>query len=236
MKPLTSPNTHPTLHADLPEKAKKIHNLLPQTQCQRCGWADCASYAQAIVEQQANINRCPPGGVAGIARIATALGEPALANALELEPDCGSETPLRVAIIDEGWCIGCPRCIKACPVDAIVGSHKKMHTVMEEHCTGCELCAIACPVDCIHMETTSEAKTGWGAWTQSQADKSLQRYEKRLSRIQGHSTAHAGTAALRSPAQTPPPAAAAPDKKQAVIAAALARARARKTQTQENTP
>lgn len=159
-----------------------------------------------------------------------------MANALELEPDCGSETPLRVAIIDEAWCIGCTRCIKACPVDAIVGSHKKMHTVMEEHCTGCELCAIACPVDCIHMETTSEAKTGWGAWTQSQADKSLQRYEKRLSRIAERSTAHAGTAALRSPAQTPPPAAAAPDKKQAVIAAALARARARKTQTQKNSP
>ena len=238
MKPITAPDTHPTLHADLPEKAQEIHRLLPQTQCQRCGWSDCASYAQAIVVQKASINRCPPGGVAGIQRIATALGNPALAEGLDIDPTCGSETPLAVAVIDEAWCIGCTRCIKACPVDAIVGSHKKMHTIIEQYCTGCELCAMACPVDCIRMETVNDTRTDWSAWSQQQANQSLQRYEDRLSRLKGRHTDRPLATAPITKTETPSSPATNPDKKQAIIAAALARARARNAEakTQQTDP
>ena len=124
-----------------------ILDALPQTQCTRCGYPDCAGYADAIAQGQAGINQCPPGGAEGVVRLSALTGKPIQA----LNPEFGNETPRTVVFIDEAWCIGCTLCIKACPTDAIVGSHKLMHTVIEPNCTGCELCLPACPVDCIDI-------------------------------------------------------------------------------------
>lgn len=128
--------------------AARLLAALPQTQCTRCGYPDCAAYAQAIAAGTAPINRCPPGGAEGVARLAALTGQPVLA----LDPEHGTEGPRGVAWIDEDWCIGCTLCIAACPVDCILGGNKRMHTVIEAECTGCELCVPACPVDCIVME------------------------------------------------------------------------------------
>ena len=143
-----------------------LHALLPQTQCQRCGYPDCAAYAAAIVDDGVPINQCPPGGVQGIERLATATGRPVI----PLNPEFGQSQERTMAFIDEDWCIGCTLCIKACPVDAIVGSSKSMHTIIESACTGCELCIPACPVDCIEIEIATPGLKGWAAWDQSQAD------------------------------------------------------------------
>ena len=125
----------------------RIDALLPQTQCTRCGYAGCTPYAEAIAGGEAQINQCPPGGVATIAALAELLDRPVLA----LNPIHGVEGPPRVAWIDEARCIGCARCLAPCPVDAIVGAAKFLHTVLVERCTGCELCLPPCPVDCIEM-------------------------------------------------------------------------------------
>ncbi len=215
--------------------ARRIHAVLPQTQCQRCGYPDCAAYADAIAGQGAAINRCPPGGVEGMQRIAAAMQQPELAAALSLDPECGQEGPMTVAVIDENWCIGCTLCIKACPTDAILGSNKRMHTVIEPFCTGCDLCMLACPVDCIAMEPTSGARTGWAAWSPALADQALARYtfhqfqvqraeqenterlehkaRHKLEHLEQHSR-HTDSVVL--------------DKKRAIIEAALAKARARR--------
>ena len=121
--------------------------LLPQTQCRRCGYDDCRGYAEAIANEGVAVNRCPPGGAEGVDRLARLTGKPAL----PLDPTCGAEAPRALARVDETWCIGCTKCIQACPVDAIVGGPKSMHTVIAEHCTGCELCLPPCPVDCIDL-------------------------------------------------------------------------------------
>jgi Na+-translocating ferredoxin:NAD+ oxidoreductase subunit B len=127
--------------------ADSIDALLPQTQCTKCGYAGCRPYAEAIARGEADIDQCPPGGAAGIAKLAVLLGrEPKPVN-----PVHGSEEPLAAALIDEAWCIGCTLCIQACPVDAIAGAPQRMHTVLLERCTGCELCLPPCPVDCIEM-------------------------------------------------------------------------------------
>lgn len=128
--------------------ADRIDALLPQTQCEQCGYHGCRPYAEAIARGDANINQCPPGGAAGIARLAALLDTPIL----PLDPEHGIEKPRTLARIVEADCIGCTKCIKACPVDAIVGASKVMHTVMSDDCTGCELCVPACPVDCIVLE------------------------------------------------------------------------------------
>ncbi len=125
----------------------QIDALLPQTQCTRCGFAGCRPYAAAIAAGAAEINQCPPGGSATIRRLAQLLEREPLA----LNPTHGVEAPPRVAMIDETRCIGCARCLAPCPVDAIVGAPKLMHTVLAERCTGCELCIAPCPVDCIEM-------------------------------------------------------------------------------------
>jgi electron transport complex protein RnfB len=130
-----------------PDLASRIDALLPQTQCTRCGYAGCRPYAAAIVDGEAQINQCPPGGDATVRALAQLLDRPVLA----LNPDNGVEAPARVAFIDESRCIGCARCLAPCPVDAIVGAKKYMHTVLEDACTGCELCLAPCPVDCIEM-------------------------------------------------------------------------------------
>jgi len=125
----------------------QIDALLPQTQCAQCGFPGCRPYAQAIADGEADINQCPPGGEAGIRALAELLGR----EAKPLNPDNGAEQPRRVAVIDEPACIGCTLCIQACPVDAIVGAPKLMHTVIAAQCTGCDLCLPPCPVDCIEM-------------------------------------------------------------------------------------
>src|SRR5262249_33395070 len=131
----------------LGDLAARIDALLPQTQCTRCGYPACLDYAQAITRGDAQINQCPPGGDAGIAMLAALLSRPAL----PLNPVDGVARPLEIAVIDEEVCIGCTKCIQACPVDAIVGASKLMHTVLIDECTGCELCIPPCPVDCISM-------------------------------------------------------------------------------------
>ncbi len=127
--------------------AHRIDALLPQTQCGRCGYAGCRPYAEAIAHGTADINRCAPGGEAGIVKLATLLQR----AVRPIDPDCGPIAPKRVALIDESACIGCTLCIQACPVDAIVGAAKQMHTVIARWCTGCELCLPPCPVDCIAL-------------------------------------------------------------------------------------
>jgi Na+-translocating ferredoxin:NAD+ oxidoreductase subunit B len=124
-----------------------IDALLPQTQCTRCGYSGCRPYAQAIAAGEVPINQCAPGGAATIAALAALLARPAL----PLNPVNGTEGPTLVAQIDEQACIGCAKCLPPCPVDAIIGAHRQMHTVVLALCTGCELCIAPCPVDCIAM-------------------------------------------------------------------------------------
>jgi len=209
---------------------ERIHDALPQTQCTRCGYPDCRAYAVAIASDQAGINQCPPGGQEGIARLAAITGRPQK----PLNPENGTEGPVRVAVIDEDWCIGCTLCQPVCPTDAIVGGNKLMHTVIEPHCTGCELCLPVCPVDCIQMETVSQS-TGWAAWSDTQAQHARQRYarhQERLARAEEKTTerlinkAQTKLADLQAHSQITDPAEL--DRKKAVIEAALARAQARR--------
>jgi electron transport complex protein RnfB len=158
--------------------AARILAALPQTQCTRCGYPDCAAYAAAIASGEAGINQCPPGGKEGIARLARLTGLPAV----DLNPANGHEGPRSVAVIDEQWCIGCTLCIKACPTDAILGANKRMHTVIEAYCTGCELCLPVCPVDCILLENVTGAATGWTAWSSASADTARERYQASIRR------------------------------------------------------
>jgi len=215
----------------VPTLTDRVDDALPQTQCTRCGYPDCRGYAQAIAEGSADINRCPPGGAEGIARLAALTGRAPLA----LDPARGTEGPRALAVIDEAWCIGCTLCIKACPVDCIVGASKLMHTVIDPLCTGCELCVPVCPVDCIAMVPVTGTHTGWQAWSPRQADEARERYafhrwrierdqrenderlaaraEAKLADLEGHSTI-SDPAALAA--------------KRAVIEAARQRAQARR--------
>lgn len=178
----TTPQTNDAL-------AARILDALPQTQCTRCGYPDCAAYAQAIATEQVPINQCPPGGAQGIARLSAITGQP-----IEpLNPAFGLEGPRTLAFIDEDWCIGCTLCIDACPTDAIYGTNKRMHGVIEEYCTGCELCIPVCPVDCILLEPVHSAEpglaspTGWDAWSGELAQTARRRYAAAQSR-RAHST------------------------------------------------
>jgi len=204
--------------------AERIHDALPQTQCTRCGYPDCQAYADAIAQGDAAINQCPPGGAEGIARLAALTGH----APQPLDPQFGTEGPRAVAIIDEAWCIGCTLCLDACPTDAILGIHKRMHTVIEPHCTGCELCIPVCPVDCISLEDVTPGRTGWQAWSQRQADEALKRYTLHAA----HRPAR-GQQELTEPDEAPVPPA---DRKRAIVEAALARARAAAARTPEKKP
>ena len=196
--------------------AARIDAALPQTQCTRCGYPDCAAYAQAVAHEGAPINRCPPGGAEGVARLAALTGRPAL----PLDPACGAEAPRTIAVIDENWCIGCTLCIQACPTDAILGTHKHMHTVIAGHCTGCELCIPVCPVDCISLEDATPGRSGWQAWSPAQAAHARARYA-----LHGqHRPTDARQGKKRPEAEVAAPSAEA--RKRSVVEAALARARA----------
>ena len=173
--------------------ADRIEDLLPQTQCTKCGYNGCRPYAQAIADGSANYNQCPPGGAQGIARLAALLGKPVI----PLNPDNGVERPRPVAFIDENLCIGCTLCMQACPVDAIVGAAKQMHTMVAELCTGCDLCVPPCPVDCIAMIPVTGDATGWDAWSQQQADAARERYHRRLDRLDHEREAAEARAAAR---------------------------------------
>lgn len=161
---------------------EKIDHCLPQTQCQQCGYPRCHDYAVALATNQARINRCPPGGATTRKALAELLGTDELA----LDPDCGEEGPRRLFYIEERHCIGCTLCIQACPVDAIIGSSKKMHTVIADECTGCGLCVPVCPVDCIHDQVHPRAGyTGatWPGFSDDEVERARRRTDARLQRL-----------------------------------------------------
>jgi len=213
-----------------PTLADRIDGALPQTQCTRCGYPDCRAYAQALADAEALINQCPPGGAEGIARLAAITGRPIA----PLSPAHGVEGPRKVMFIDEAWCIGCTLCIKACPVDCIIGAPKAMHTVIESLCTGCELCIPACPVDCIDVEEATPGRAGWSAWSASQADQARQRHSTRQSRLQREAAENDARLAAKAQAKLADPGAASAitdahtlERKRAAIEAAMKRARER---------
>jgi electron transport complex protein RnfB len=217
--------------APLSTLADRIDAALPQTQCTRCGYPDCRSYAQAIAQGEAGIDQCPPGGAEGVRRLAALTGRPVV----PLKPAHGTEGPRRIAVIDETWCIGCTLCIKACPVDCIVGAPKAMHTVIEPLCTGCELCIPACPVDCIELEPATPGRSGWDAWSPGQAAEARERYSLHRQRLERERRENDERLAARAAAKLADLQAAsrlsdplALERKRAIVEAALARARARR--------
>lgn len=206
-----------------PVAVDAIDALLPQTQCTRCGYPDCRGYAEAIAAGSADIDRCPPGGAEGMARLAALTGR----SPKPLDAGCGREGPRRLAVIDEAACIGCTRCIEACPVDCIVGAAKRMHTVIDPLCTGCELCLPACPVDCISLEDATPGATGWAAWSLAQAAQARERYRARQVRRERDRQAQRQRLDARS-AVLPSASGDTDDARRAAAAAALARARERR--------
>jgi len=217
----------------------RIDAALPQTQCTRCGYPDCRAYAQAVASGEADINQCPPGGDEGIRRLAQLTGQ----AILPLSPEHGVDGPVTVAIIDEQWCIGCTLCLDACPTDAIVGTNKRMHTVIEPWCTGCELCIPVCPVDCIGLEPISGTRTAWDAWTPEQADRAKARYQSRQQRLLREAEEHHERLQAKAQAKlqdleahTKSDSATETDRKRGIIEAALAKARSRQTAAKPHTP
>jgi electron transport complex protein RnfB len=211
--------------------AEAVLDALPQTQCTRCGYPDCRGYAQAIAEQAAPINQCPPGGAQGIVRLAQLTGQPVVA----LSAEHGTEGPRTLAVIDEDWCIGCTLCIQACPVDCIVGAAKQMHTVIDADCTGCELCVPACPVDCIALVPVTGERTGWDAWSPQQAEAARRSHAlrgQRLAREQHEHHSRMAERAQRKLAHLEAESAITDplvlQRKRSLVEAAIARARERK--------
>ena len=202
-----------------------VDALLPQTQCRRCGYDACRPYAEALVAGETDLNRCPPGGERTIAGLSRLLGKPEKM----LDEQCGRYVPRTVAVIDEHWCIGCTLCIRACPVDAIIGARRLMHTVVADDCSGCELCLAPCPVDCIRMAPAADDEAGgqseqdWFApWSVEQANRARAHHEAREQRLAARSTRLAN----RRRASREPPAEAA--ARQAEVLAAVQRVRARR--------
>ena len=236
---------------DRDEQVRQVDRLLPQTQCTQCGFTGCKPYAEAIVDQQAPINRCPPGGAAGIVLLAGVTGR----AVVPLDPSCGVEAPRKIARIVADLCIGCTHCIGACPVDAIAGGPKRLHAIIPELCTGCALCLPPCPVDCIEMIEPPAALVGWTRTDADAARERLNRRDARLARLArserarlaGHGAGARASVRPSTPSSTPlstspstsssmtsaQPAAVtlAPqnvaERKRVMIEAAVARARAR---------
>lgn len=191
----------------MPVTSEQIDALLPQTQCGLCGFSGCKPYAEALSNNQATINLCPPGGVKGLLALSELLQQDPKPFIADMQTK--AKPPL-TAVIREAECIGCTKCIQACPVDAILGSAKLMHTVLTNECTGCELCVAPCPVDCIDMVVIPE-----------QADKKehfKKRYQARQARLQ----------TLEKKSRQTPIHKASEDKK-AYIEAALLRVQSKKT-------
>jgi electron transport complex protein RnfB len=191
-----------------PDLADRVEDLLPQTQCRLCGYEGCRPYAEAIAAGRAGINRCPPGGDDAIRELARLTGAPYQA----LDPACGTFGPPSVAIIDEPACIGCTLCIQACPVDAIAGASKRMHAVIAGECTGCGLCIPPCPVDCITLVETGATATP--AERSRRAAQHKRRYAARRDRLERERIEQARGQSAEQ-------------KKRAVIARAMQRARER---------
>ncbi len=234
------------------QRIEAIDALLPQTQCTRCGYPDCRAYATAISRDQASYDQCPPGGQAGVQRLAKFLGKPEI----PLNPEYGWETQRTSAVIDERRCIGCTLCIQACPVDAIMGSAKRMHTVLTAYCTGCDLCLAPCPVDCIDIiELGALAARGSDAAAQlidlstddiapvarrryqvhqsryeRERDETAQRLNAKSDTVSPHEAASPNQAVSPEPGRASQSASS--DRKKAIIAAALLRARARRIESE----
>ncbi len=208
--------------------ADRIDALLPQTQCTKCGYAGCRPYATAIAAGEADIDQCPPGGADGIHALAALLGR----EPKPLNPANGVETGPTAVVIDERWCIGCTLCIQACPVDAIVGAAKTMHTVLLEHCTGCELCIPPCPVDCIDLVPLPALNARGSAISTSgpSAASSRARYEFHQQRLalgrdsQRDASATTGGTARASTSERSPDVL----RRRTAVQAAIERARARR--------
>jgi Na+-translocating ferredoxin:NAD+ oxidoreductase subunit B len=206
--------------------AARIDAVLPQTQCRQCGYDGCRPYAEAIAAGEA-INRCPPGGAAVIRRLSSLTRRPAVA----LDTSRGTQKPRQIAFIDEARCIGCTLCIQACPVDAIVGAPKLMHTVIAADCTGCELCLPPCPVDCIVL-----ARRPWRSAEvipgsrRAEADRARRRFEQRNTRLERERREHAermAAKAARRGGSVRAEADGSQARKRAIVEAALQRARAK---------
>jgi electron transport complex protein RnfB len=221
-----------------PSLADQLEDLLPQTQCTKCGYPACRPYAEAIADGRASYNQCPPGGIEGVARLAHLLGKPVI----PINPVNGIERPRPMAIIDEDICIGCTLCIQACPVDAIAGAAKQMHTVVAELCTGCDLCVAPCPVDCIYMVEVTPGRTGWDAWSQEQADAARERHDFRNFRLKREkeendarlaAKAAAKLAAVQGETPMSEQEKAEQARKKAIIQAAIERARLKKEQAEQ---
>ena len=206
-----------------------VDALLPQTQCRRCGYDACRPYAEALVRGEAAINRCPPGGEATVAALARALERPIV----PLDPTCGASGPRESARIVESECIGCTVCIRACPVDAIIGARKWMHAVLESECTGCGLCVEPCPVDCIAMVPARTGPATHEAWLAERAPLARRRFERRCARESAFDSApHRREQAARldtvDSLRTRTV-----EQRRADIAAAVARVRARKARAEQ---
>jgi len=223
------------------ELADRLEDILPQTQCTKCSYPDCRTYAEAMATGEALPNRCPPGGVEGIKRLSAILTptfpQDAFALHPSIDPECGLERPRPVAFIDPKTCIGCTLCIQACPVDAIVGASKQMHVVLSDWCTGCDLCIPPCPVDCITMQDVTDQKTGWDAWSPELADAARTRYATRNVRLDREQRDNDERLAKKAAAKLVAVNAENPDseearkeqeRKRAIIAAAIARAQQQK--------
>jgi electron transport complex protein RnfB len=204
--------------------AERIDAVLPQTQCRQCGHDGCRPYAEAIAAGEP-IDRCPPGGVAAIRELAALTGRPVV----PLDGSRGVHKPRQLAFVDEARCIGCTLCIQACPVDAIVGAPKLMHTVIAADCTGCELCLPPCPVDCIVLKPRPWRPADLvPGHARVEAARARGRFERRAARLERERRSHVQRVAARA-ARKPDMARADPDepqaRKRAIIAAALQRAR-----------
>lgn len=222
-----------TASADAAPSLEAVLDVLPQTQCTKCGYDGCLPYAQAMITGAAPINRCPPGGRAGIELLARVL----VRQPMPLDATCGTEAPRRVAWIDEAQCIGCTLCIQACPVDAIAGANKRMHTIMASLCTGCDLCVAPCPVDCIVMRDAQPNGMPVPVWTPADAKAARQRYNARTERLAREHAANEQRLEAKAVAKLAEfdaktePVTPQDLRKRATIEAALARARARATQS-----